>query len=432
MDKARSTGEDAGGGSTMDFEFSEKSQRVQGQVKAFMTEHVVPRCADYDRIVDEEHVFPPPFLDALKAKARAAGLWNLFLPGLQADEPGTQMSNLDYAPCAEIMGRIHWSSEVFNCSAPDTGNMELLHLAASPAQKEQWLKPLMEGKIRSAFAMTEPDVGSSDATNIRTSMKRDGNEWVINGRKWFITNTADPRCKIMIVMGVTNPDRPEAYRRQSMILVPMETPGVTVVRNPTIMHHHAPEGHCELRLENVRVPPENILGEEGQGFELAQRRLGPGRIHHCMRSIGACELALELMIQRSLERQTFGKHLHEHGTVAEWIALSRLEIEQARLLVLKAAWLMDKHGNKAARKEVGLIKVIVPRMQVTIANRAMQTFGAKGLTPDTPLPYIWTWGRVLQLADGPDEVHLRTLARQEVKAMKEKLERGEAGMKYRT
>jgi len=416
----------------MDFEFSEKSRHIQAQLKAFMAEHVVPRCAEYERTVDEEGVFPPPFLEALKAKAREAGLWNLFLPGLQPDEPGTSMSNLDYAPCAEIMGRIHWSSEVFNCSAPDTGNMELLHLAASPGQKEQWLKPLLEGKIRSAFAMTEPDVASSDATNIRTSIRRDGNEWVINGRKWFITNTADPRCKIMIVMGVTSPERPEAYRRQSMILVPMETPGVTVVRNPTIMHHHAPEGHCELRLENVRVPPENILGEEGQGFELAQRRLGPGRIHHCMRSIGASELALELMVQRALERKTFGKQLHEHGTVAEWIALSRLEIEQARLLVLKAAWLMDKHGNKAARREVGLIKVIVPRMQVTIANRAMQVFGAKGLTPDTPLPQIWTWGRVLQLADGPDEVHLRTIARQEVKAQKEKLERGEAGMKYRT
>jgi acyl-CoA dehydrogenase len=415
----------------MDFEFSEKSQRIQQQVKAFIAEHVAPRAGDYERLVDEEGQFPAPFLDELKAKAHAAGLWNLFLPGLKPDEPGTQMSNLDYAPCAEIMGRIHWASEVFNCSAPDTGNMELLHLAASPQQKEQWLKPLMEGKIRSAFAMTEPDVASSDATNIRTTIERDGNEWVINGRKFFITNAADPRCKIMIVMGLTAPDRPEKHRRQSMILVPMDTPGVTVVRNPTIMHMHEPEGHCELSFENVRVPPENLLGEEGSGFDLAQKRLGPGRIHHCMRSIGACEVALELMVQRSLERQTFGKHLHEHGTVAEWIALSRMEIEQARLLVLKAAWLMDRHGNKAARKEVGLIKVIVPRMMVTIANRAMQVFGAKGLTPDTPLPRIWTWGRVLQLADGPDEVHLRTLARQEVKGMKEKIERGEAGMKWR-
>ncbi len=291
------------------------------------------------------------------------------------------MSNLDYAPCAEIMGRIYWSSEVFNCSAPDTGNMELLHLAASPAQKAQWLTPLLDGKIRSAFAMTEPEVASSDATNIRTSIKRDGADWVINGRKWFITNAGDPRTKIFIVMGLTAPE----------------------------------QGHCEITFENVRVPAENLLGEEGGGFALAQARLGPGRIHHCMRSIGQCELALELMIQRSGERVTFGKKLHEHGTVAEWIALSRIEIEQARLLVLKAAWLMDRFGNKAARKEVGLIKVAVPRMQVTIANRAMQTFGAKGLTQDTPLADIWTQGRILQFADGPDEVHLRTIARHEVR-----------------
>src|SRR4051812_33590596 len=389
----------------MEFDYSEKSRRVQERLRAFIAEHVAPRAADYDRLVDEEGQFPAPFLEELKAKAREAGLWNLFLPGLKPDEPGMQMSNLDYAPCAEIMGRIHWSSEVFNCSAPDTGNMELLHLAASPRQKEQWLKPLMEGRIRSAFAMTEPDVASSDATNIRTRIERRGNELVITGRKWFITNASDPRCKIMIVMGLTNPDHPEKHKRQSMVLVPMETPGVTIVRNPTIMHMHEPEGHSELRFDEVRVPPENILGEDGSGFALAQARLGPGRIHHCMRSIGACEVALELMVQRSLERQTFGKYLHEHGTVAEWIALSRIEIEQARLLVLKAAWLMDKAGNKAARKEVGLIKVAVPRMQVTIANRAMQVFGAKGLTPDTPLPDIWTWGRCLQLADGPDEVH---------------------------
>jgi acyl-CoA dehydrogenase len=401
----------------MDFEFSETSKRIQMQLSAFIAEHVAPRRAEWHRIVEQEGVYPPPFLEELKEKARAQGLWNLFLPGLKPDEPGTRLSNLDYAPCAEIMGRIFWSSEVFNCSAPDTGNMELLHLAATPAQKAQWLNPLLEGRIRSAFAMTEPDVASSDATNIRTSIRRDGNDWVINGRKWFITNTADPRCRLLIVMGQTSPDRPEAHRRQSMVLVPMDAPGVTVIRNPTVMNHLSPEGHCELVFENVRVPMENLLGEEGGGFALAQARLGPGRIHHCMRSIGQCELALELMVQRSLERRTFGRQLHEHGTIAEWIALSRIEIEQARLLVLKAAWLMDKAGNKAARREVALIKVIVPRMQVTIANRAMQVFGAKGLTPDTPLPFIWTWGRVLQLADGPDEVHLRSIARQEVKAM---------------
>jgi len=413
----------------MDFEFSEKSRRMQASVKAFIAEHVAPRDEEYTRIVEHEHVFPPPFLEDLKAKARAQGLWNLFLPGLKPEEPGTQMSNLDYAPCAEIMGRLHWSSEVFNCSAPDTGNMELLHLAANPAQKKQWLVPLLDGKIRSSFAMTEPEVASSDATNIRTSIRRDGGDWVINGRKWFITNAADPRCKILIVMGQTSPDRPEAHRRQSMVLVPKETPGVTIVRNPPVMHHQAPEGHCEILFENARVPAENLLGEEGGGFALAQARLGPGRIHHCMRSIGAAEVSLELMIQRSLQRRTFGKLLHEHGAVQDWIALSRIEIEQARLLVLKAAWLMDKAGNKAARKEVALIKVAVPRMLVTIANRAMQTFGAKGLTQDTPLADIWTQGRILQFADGPDEVHLRSIARHEVKLMQEQLTRNTTASK---
>jgi acyl-CoA dehydrogenase len=398
----------------MEFEFSAKSQRMQGLVRAFIAEHLVPREDERKRL-EEEGVFPLPFLEELKAKARAQGLWNLFLPGLKADEPGTQMSNLDYAPCAEIMGRLPWSSEVFNCSAPDTGNMELLHLAATPAQKQQWLVPLLEGRARSSFAMTEPDVASSDATNIRTSIKRDGGDWVINGRKWFITNAADPRTKIFIVMGQTSPDRPEPHKRQSMILVPRDTPGLTVVRNPPVMHERHPQGHCEVLFENVRVPGENILGEEGGGFALAQARLGPGRIHHCMRAIGAAELALELMVERSLDRRTFGQALAEHGTIREWIALSRIEIEQARLLVLKAAWLMDTHGNKAARREVSLIKVIVPRIEVQIANRAMQTFGAKGLTQDTPLPDIWTHGRYLQIVDGPDEVHLRGIARAEIR-----------------
>ena len=405
----------------MDFQYSEKSNRIQAEVKAFIGEHVAPRDAEYTETVEHRHIFPPPFIDDLKAKARAKGLWNLFLPNLKPDEPGTQMSNLDYAPCAEIMGRIHWSSEVFNCSAPDTGNMELLHLAATPAQKEQWLKPLLDGKIRSAFAMTEPEVASSDATNIRTSIKREGNEWVINGRKWFITNAGDPRCKIFIVMGQTSPDRPETHRRQSMVLVPRDTPGVRVVRNPPVMHQVHLNGHCEVLFESVRVPAENLLGEEGGGFALAQARLGPGRIHHCMRAIGAGERALELMIARSLERRSFGQMLHEHGTIREWIALSRIELEQARLLVFKTAWLIDQFGTKAARREVSLIKVIVPRIEVAIANRAMQVFGAKGLTQDTPLPDIWTHGRYLQIVDGPDEVHLRSIARAEVRAMEKRL-----------
>ncbi len=404
----------------MDFDFSEKSLRIQGAVKAFIAEHVAPREADYAAL-EHKGIYPPPFLEELKAKARAQGLWNLFLPGLKPDEPGTQMSNLDYAPCAEIMGAIDWASEVFNCSAPDTGNMELLHLAGTQEQKERWLKPLLDGRIRSSFAMTEPDVASSDATNIRTSIARDGDHWAINGRKWFITNAADPRTKIFIVMGQTSPERAETHRRQSMVLVPADAPGLSVVRNPPVMHQVHANGHCEILFENVRVPLDHLLGEEGGGFALAQARLGPGRIHHCMRAIGAAERALDLMIRRSLERRTFGQMLHEHGTIREWIALSRIELEQARLLVFKTAWLIDKFGAKAARREVSLIKVAVPRIEVAIANRAMQVFGAKGLTQDTPLPDIWTHGRYLQIVDGPDEVHLRSIARAEVRAMEKRL-----------
>jgi acyl-CoA dehydrogenase len=399
----------------MEFEFSEKSLRMQQAVRNFIEQHVAPFDGEYTRIVEHEHVFPPPFLDDLKAKARAQGLWNLFLPGLKPDEPGTQMSNLDYAPCAEIMGRLHWSSEVFNCSAPDTGNMELLHLAATPAQKERWLKPLLDGKIRSSFAMTEPEVASSDATNIRTSIKREGNEWVINGRKWFITNAADPRTKIFIVMGQTSPERPEAHKRQSMVLAPRDTPGITIVRNPPVMHHQAPEGHCEITFENVRVPVDNLLGEEGGGFALAQARLGPGRIHHCMRSIGAAEVSLELMIQRSLQRRTFGKLLHEHGAVQDWIALSRIEIEQARLLTLKAAWMMDTQGSKAARAEIAMIKVVAPNMALRVLDRAIQTHGGAGVSEDFGLAAAWANARTLRLADGPDEVHRETVAKLELK-----------------
>jgi acyl-CoA dehydrogenase len=398
----------------MDFAYSPKVEALREQLRAFMDRHVVSRLADWQREVDAG-VWPPSMIEPLKEQARAEGLWNLFLPGLRDDEPGSRLTNLEYAPLAEIMGRVYWASEIFNCSAPDTGNMELLHLFATPEQRERWLDPLLRGEIRSCFAMTEPDVASSDATNIATRIERQGQHYVINGRKWFITNAADPRCEICILLGVTDPAG-QPHGRHSMVLVPMATSGVKVVRNLPIMHHVAPEGHCEMRFEDVRVPVANLLGEEGQGFALAQARLGPGRIHHCMRSIGQCELALELMCARARERESFGKKLHEHGTVAEWIALSRMEIDQARLLVLRAAWLIDRHGNRAARTAVSTIKVVVPRLQTTVLSRAIQVYGAMGLTPDTPLAFLWTWGRALQFIDGPDEVHLRTVARHEMRA----------------
>jgi len=397
----------------MDFAYTPKVEALRQRVRAFMDHHVVPLIGAWQREADGG-VWPPSMIAPLKERARTEGLWNLFLPALADDEPGTCLANLEYAPLAEIMGRVPWASEVFNCSAPDTGNMELLHMFATPAQRAAWLEPLLRGEIRSCFAMTEPDVASSDATNIRTAIRREGDTYVINGRKWFITGAADPRCKIAIVMGVTNPDGPP-HERHSMVLVPMSTPGLTVVRNLPIMHHTAPEGHCEVLLADVRVPADNLVGEEGKGFALAQARLGPGRIHHCMRSIGQCELALELMCARAAEREAFGQKLHQHGTVAEWIALSRLEIDQARLLVLRAAWLIDRQGNRAARNDVALIKVVVPRLQTTVLSRAMQVYGAMGLTPDTPLAFLWSWGRALQFIDGPDEVHLRSIARSEMR-----------------
>ena len=397
----------------MDFDYSPKVHDLRARVRDFMDRYVVPNATRWRREV-AQGLNPPPVVDELKALAKAEGLWNLFLPGLKSDEPGTRLSNLEYAPLAEIMGRLQWASEVFNCSAPDTGNMELLHLFATPEQRKRWLVPLLEGEIRSCFAMTEPDSSSSDATNISTRIELDGDEWVINGRKWFITGAQHAKCELAIVMGITSPNA-EPHRRQSMILTPMNTPGVTVVRNISVMNHLSAESHCEIVFRDVRVPKANILSEEGSGFALAQARLGPGRIHHCMRTIGQCELALELMVERSQERKTFGKHLFEHGAVAEWIALSRCEIEQARLLTLKTAWMIDNLGAKAAAAEISMIKAVAPRMQVAILDRAMQTFGAMGLSPDTPLADLWTTGRSLRIADGPDEVHLRSIARREIK-----------------
>ena len=397
----------------MDFAYTGKVRELQHRMQAFIDDHVLPANAEWHRIADEGR-YPLEIVDDLKAKAKAQGLWNLFLPGLKDDEPGTRLTNLEYAPLAEITGRLPWSPEVFNCNAPDTGNMELLHLFATPEQRVRWLGPLLRGEIRSCFAMTEPDVASSDATNIATSIRRDGDEFVINGRKWFTTNAIHPNCKLAIVMGVTNPDDAGAHGRHSMVLVPTDTPGFQVVRNVPVMHHAAPEGHCEVLLRNVRVPVSNLLGEEGKGFALAQARLGPGRVHHCMRTIGQCELALELMCERASSRRAFGKALAEFSNVQDWIAESRVEIDQARLLVLRAAWLMDRQGNAAARVDVSAIKLVAARLQTRVLDRAIQVFGAMGLTPDTPLALLWTWGRAMRFLDGPDEVHLRVIARHEL------------------
>lgn len=402
----------------MDFSYSAKVEGLRGRLSDFMARYIVPAIPEWERLTATGDAHPS-FMEDLKAIAREDGLWNLFLPALRADEPGQALSNLEYAPLAEIMGRVVWASEIFNCSAPDTGNMEILHLFATPEQRERWLLPLLEGRIRSCFAMTEPDVASSDATNIQTSIVRAGNEYVINGRKWFISGAAHPHCAFAIVMGVSDPDA-EAHRRQSMVIVPLDTPGVEIVRNIPVMSHTTPEGHCELLFRDVRVPVQNLVYEEGSGFAVAQARLGPGRIHHCMRSIGQCELALELMCERAAERKAFGRFLHQHANISDWIARSRMEIDQARLLVLKAAWMIDRSGAKAAAKEIAMIKAVVPSVQTAVCDRAMQVYGAMGLSPDTPLPSLWMWGRILRIADGPDEVHLRTVARQEMKAAQER------------
>ena len=402
----------------MDFEYSPRVEQLRQRVREFMEDRILPTVPEWERDVAAGNPHPQ-CLEDLKAIAKSEGLWNLFLPALRDDEPGTRLTNLEYAPLAEIMGRVMWASEVFNCSAPDTGNMEILHLFATQQQREQWLRPLLGGQIRSCFSMTEPDVASSDATNIQTTIRRDGDAYVVNGRKWFISGAAHPNCRVSIVMGVTDPNV-EQHRRHSMILVPLDAPGVTVVRNIPVMNHYSTEGHCEILYRDVRVPAANLIHEEGAGFAIAQARLGPGRIHHCMRSIGQAELALELMCARAAERRTFGQYLHQHGTVAEWIARSRIEIDQARLLVLKAAWLIDRYGAKGAAREVAMIKALVPQVHTAVCDRAMQVFGAMGLSNDTPLALLWTWGRVLRLADGPDEVHLRTVAKQEMKAAAER------------
>jgi acyl-CoA dehydrogenase len=397
----------------MNFDYSPKVAALRARVLEFMQQHVYPGEADYFAALNQANSrwTVPPVMESLKAHARDAGLWNLFLP---ESELGAGLSNLEYAPLAEIMGRSHIAAEAFNCSAPDTGNMEVLVRYGTAEQKATWLQPLLEGRIRSAFAMTEPQVASSDATNIRSTIARDGNEYVINGHKWWASGAMDPRCKILIFMGKTDPSA-DKHRQQSMILVPMDTPGVRVLRPLTVYgYDDAPHGHAEMTFENVRVPRENLLLGEGRGFEIAQGRLGPGRIHHCMRLIGLAERALESLCRRASERVAFGKTLAEQGVVREAIAESRIDIEQARLLTLKAADKMDKTGNKAAQAEIAMIKVVAPSMALRVIDRAVQVHGAAGVSGDFDLAAAWAGARTLRLADGPDEVHRRTIARLEL------------------
>lgn len=384
-----------------------------------MEEHIYPNEQLYEQQLNEQPSrwsAVPPIMEELKEKAKRAGLWNLFLP---ESEYGAGLTNVEYAPLCEIMGRSIIGPEAFNCGAPDTGNMEVLVRYGTPEQKEKWLKPLLNGDIRSCFSMTEPDIGSSDATNIQCSIVREGDEYVINGRKWWSSGAGDPRCKIAIVMGKSDFNASK-YEQQSMILVPLNTPGVKIERMlPVFGYDHAPHGHAEIHYDNVRVPASNMLLGEGKGFAIAQGRLGPGRIHHCMRLIGAAERALEELCKRIQSRSTFNKLLSQQGVIQEWVAESRIEIEQARLLTLKAAYMMDTVGNKKARKEIAMIKVIAPAMALKVIDRAIQAFGAAGVSEDTPLAALWANARTLRLADGPDEVHKAQLARLELKSYQE-------------
>jgi acyl-CoA dehydrogenase len=401
----------------MEFEYSAKVRELQDKLLRFLDEHIYPNDKAYREEVAENRRRGNPFVpvrvvETLKPKARAAGLWNLFLPGSPHAREG--LSNLEYAPLCEIMGRIGWSAEVFNCSAPDTGNMEVIERYGTEEQKEQWLKPLLAGEIRSAFLMTEPQVASSDATNIECSIRRDGGEYVINGRKWWSTGANDSRCKIYIVMGKTNPDA-DRHHQQSMILVPADTEGAKVLRHLTLFgYDDAPHGHGEVDLDNVRVPAANVLLGEGRGFEIAQGRLGPGRIHHCMRSIGVAERALELMCRRLDARVAFGKPISAQSIWHERIAESRCLIDQARLMVLQAAYLMDTVGNKVARKEIAMIKVTVPNTAQKILDWAIQAYGGAGVSQDSPLAQLWAVQRALRIVDGPDEVHRNTVAKLEL------------------
>jgi acyl-CoA dehydrogenase len=399
----------------MDFELSARSKELQQKLQAFFDEHIYPNEETYTRQLEafgENRWQVPAIVDELKDKAKKAGLWNLFLPHSETIEG---LSNLDYAPLCEIMGQVSWSPEIFNCAAPDTGNMEVLERYGTKEQKEKWLMPLLDGEIRSAFLMTEPAVASSDATNISTRIERDGDEYVINGRKWWSSGVMDPRCEVYILMGKTDPEA-ETHRQQSMILVPAGTPGITIERHlPVFGFDHAPKGHAQVLLENVRVPAANMLLGEGRGFEIAQGRLGPGRIHHCMRLIGAADRAIDQMCRRTSNREAFGKKLSEFDTIRKDIAWSRIELEQLRLLVLKTAYMMDQVGAKGARKEIAMIKVVVPQTVAKIIDRAIQSHGAGGFTNDFFLARSWAYARTTQMADGPDEVHTETVAKLELR-----------------
>jgi acyl-CoA dehydrogenase len=396
----------------VNFEFSDKVKTLQRQVQAFLDEYIYPNEQRFYDEIEKNRWSPARIVEELKLKARAAGLWNLFLPD---SEHGAGLTNLEYAPLCEMMGRSAMAPEVFNCSAPDTGNMEVLARYGTSEQKERWLKPLLAGEIRSCFAMTEPAVASSDATNIEARIVRDGSHYVINGRKWWTSGAGDPRCKIAIFMGKTDPSA-QPHKQQSMILVPMDVPGVKIERMLTVFgYDHAPHGHGEVVFENVRVPISNVLLGEGRGFEIAQGRLGPGRIHHCMRCIGVAERALEAMCKRVQSRVAFGKPLAEQGTIRADIAISRMEIEQARLLTLKAAYMMDTVGNKAARTEIAMIKVVAPNVALRVLDRAIQAHGGAGVAQDTVLAAAWASVRTLRIADGPDEVHTESIARDELR-----------------
>jgi acyl-CoA dehydrogenase len=409
----------------MEFALSERCEELRGRLLEFMDAHVYPAESVYKEqlLASGQPHFHPPVMEELKSRARDLGLWNLFRPQDGDDPSAPGLSNVEYAPLAEIMGRSHIAPEACNCAAPDTGNMEVLALFGTPEQQDRWLRPLLDGEIRSAFAMTEPAVASSDATNIELSIERDGEDYVLNGRKSWTSGAMRERCRIMIVMGKTNPDGPR-YRQQSMILVPRDTPGVTILRNLPVFGYVDQEGHAEVNFENVRVPASHLIANEGDGFLISQARLGPGRIHHCMRALGAAERALELMCHRASTRVTFGQPLSERANIQDWIAESRIEIEMARLLTMKAAWLMDTVGNKHARTEISAIKVAAPNVALKVVDRAIQVHGGAGVSDDFPLAMLYAHLRTLRLADGPDEIHKRTIARAELRAV---AARGDAG-----